>query len=236
VSARLKKSLIIVGCGGLGIEVLSIAIETSQSFFSLDGDIVNMEVIGFYDDGEPAMGKAERIFGGRLRLFRNLDDIPADACFIIAVGEPVQRQRLFRLFTVAGLQPVTLIHKSAIVNKTAAIGRGCILCPHVFVGPFAQIGQNSVINNYSSVAHDARIGNSSVLHPYATLSGFASCGAYSLLATRSTVLVSVCLGAYSKLSAGSILTTDTKDGSLAVGNPAKHRVMFRDPSTTNNFC
>ena len=229
----MKKKLVIVGCGGLGLEVLSLLLPSESCLTSSEGSSIEAyEVVGFYDDGEPRSSHADKIYGSNLQYFSSLHGIPENACFVVAVGDPVNRQELFRKFMSAGFQPVTLIHNSAVVNPTAIIGLGCILCPHTFVGPFSEIGQNTIINNYSSVGHDAKIGESSVLHPYAALSGFASCGPYSLIATRATILVSVRLGAYSKLSAGSILTTDTKDGSLATGSPAKHRVMFKNPIKT----
>lgn len=228
----MTRPLVIVGCGGFGVEILTLIINRSQSAFRLNGELAqeNFKVVGFYDDGEPRIQDASKIAGMEMQCFTDLKTIPSDACFIVAVGEPIQRHKLFQRFIAAKLTPVTLIHNSAVISNTAVIGEGCVLCPYVFVGPFAEIGSNALLNNYASVAHDARIGSSSVLHPYATLSGFASCGIYSLLATRATILVSVSMGAYCKLSAGSTLTTDTKDGSLAVGNPAKHRVMFRDPN------
>ena len=230
------RPLLIVGCGGLGLEVLSMAKDCTKLFVQSEGSVEDVEliVVGFYDDGEPRKVDADRVYGNKLQYFHNMNAVPEDALFVVAVGDPVTRHKLFGQFISAGLQPVTLIHRSAVVDNTATIGQGCILCPNTFVGPFAAIGQNSIINNYSSVAHDAKIGCSCVLHPYATLSGFATVGSYSLLATRATVLVSTNMGAFSKLSAGSILNTDTKDGSLAVGNPAKHRVMFRDPTENSS--
>ncbi len=230
------RSLLIVGCGGLGLEVLSIAKDCSKRIVQPEGrgENVELEVVGFYDDGEPRKGDADRVYGGNLQYFNNFEAVPENAFFVVAVGDPGARHKLFEKCISAGLKPVTLIHSSAVVDRTAEIGQGSILCPNSFVGPFATIGHNSIINNYSSVAHDAKIGDSCVLHPYATLSGFASVGPYSLLATRATVLVSTNMGAFSKLSAGSVLNTDTKDGSLAVGNPAKHRVMFRDPTENSS--
>ena len=229
------RPLVIVGCGGLGLEVLSMARDCTKLCVQPQGIVEDVEltVVGFYDDGEPRKVDADRVSGNKLQFFDNMNAVPENAFFVVAVGDPFTRHKLFEQCIAAGLQPVTLIHRSAVVDNTAAIGPGCILCPNSFAGPFATIGQNSVINNYSSVAHDAKIGHSCVLHPYATLSGFASIGPYSLLATRATVLVATKMGAFSKLSAGSVLNTDTKDGSLAVGNPAKHRVMFRDPTKSS---
>lgn len=208
--------------------------DSSKIVIQADGVDVKLNLVGFYDDDEPRKIDADQVYGSELNYFNNIGSVPDNAHFIVAVGDPVARHRLFEQCISAKLEPVTLIHGSAVVDHTAKIGRGSILCPNTFVGPFATVGQNTVINNYSSVGHDAKIGNSCVLHPYATLSGFASVGAYSLLATRATVLVSTKMGAFSKLSAGSILNTDTKDGSLAVGNPAKHRVMFRDPTVSGS--
>lgn len=46
------------------------------------------------------------------------------------------------------------------------------------------------------------------------------------LGAHSTILSGISVGRCSKVSAGSVVTRDSEEGSLLVGNPAKGRVMY----------
>ena len=122
------RPLLIVGCGGLGLEVLSMAKDCTKLFVQSEGSVEDVEliVVGFYDDGEPRKVDADRVYGNKLQYFHNMNAVPEDALFVVAVGDPVTRHKLFGQFISAGLQPVTLIHRSAVVDNTATIGQGCI--------------------------------------------------------------------------------------------------------------
>ena len=218
------KNLLIYGCGGLGLEILS-CIKTIHDEAGVDKPVVT----GFIDD-EPATARvqdARAIWDIDYQLFDGIANAPSGLGVVIAIGDPLVRASIYEKSVAAGLIPQTVIHPTAIVSPTAAIGEGSILCPFSFVGPSARVGQNCIINNYASIGHDAVLGQSCVLSPYSTLNGSSQCGERSFLGTASVILLGKALGASSKLSAGSILNSDTDDGALAVGNPAKWRVMFR---------
>lgn len=218
------KNLLIYGCGGLGLEILSYVKAVHD-----DNTPDKPQVTGFIDDDidSARVEDARAVWPLDYALYEGVENAPAGHAVIIAIGEPQTRAKVFEKSVAAGLVPYTLVHPSAVVSPAANIGAGCILGPFSFVGPIARVGQNCIINNYASVGHDATVGDSSVLSPYSSLNGSASCGERSFLGTASVILVGKALGASSKLSAGSLLNTDTDAGALAIGNPAKWRVMFR---------
>lgn len=218
------KNLLIYGCGGLGLEILSYV----KAVHDANPD-TGPVVTGFIDDdvASARVEDARAVWDYAYTLFEGVANAPSGLGVVIAIGDPVARAKVYENSVAAGLIPYTVVHPTAVVSPAASIDKGCILGPFSFVGPFARVGQNCVVNNYASIGHDAVVGDSSILSPYSTLNGSAQCGERSFLGTASVILVGKALGASSKLSAGSLLNSDTEDGALAVGNPAKSRVMFR---------
>jgi len=217
-------SLLIYGCGGLGLEILSYIKAVHQI-----GSSNRPSVAGFIDDdmASARIVDARAVWDCDYQLFEGVDSVPRGYGVVNAIGDPLARARVYEKSVAAGLIPQTIVHPTAVISPTAEIAEGCIIAPFAFVGPFARIGQNCIVNNYASIGHDAVVGDSCILSPYSSLNGSAQCGERSFLGTASVILVGKALGASSKLSAGSVLTSDTDDGALAVGNPAKWRVMFR---------
>jgi len=216
--------LLIYGCGGLGLEVLSY-VKAVHDGNGAAGPVVT----GFIDDDRASarIDDAHAVWERDYDLFEGVEAAPGGLGVVIAIGDPQVRAKVFEKTLAAGLIPYTLVHPTSIVSPSASIDSGCILGPFSFVGPCARVGKNCIVNNYASIGHDAVLGDSSVLSPYSTLNGSARCGERSFLGTASVILVGKALGASSKISAGSVLSSDTEDGALAVGNPAKSRVMFR---------
>lgn len=84
-----------------------------------------------------------------------------------------------------------------------------------------------MLNILATVGHDSIIGQSSFLGPGSKVNGSGKCGKKCFLGTNSVINVNVSLGENSKLSMGSVLTKDRPQNSLADGNPAKFRQMFK---------
>ena len=104
------KPLLIVGCGGLGLEVLSMAKDCAKLVVRPEGGVEDAElkIVGFYDDGEPRKVDADSVCGHELQYFNNMNAVPENALFIVAVGDPVTRHKLFEQFITAG--PVSYTH------------------------------------------------------------------------------------------------------------------------------
>jgi sugar O-acyltransferase (sialic acid O-acetyltransferase NeuD family) len=217
--------IIIYGCGGLGLEIVSYL----RDLKAADGMIIDNLSVSFLDDNGGRADDIAKVIGGEVTVYSKLTEIDFPARFIVAVGDPIVRQRLYEDCVEAGLLPFTVIHPLARVDSTAVIGAGTVIAPFSFVGPFASLGANVVLNVHSTIGHDAQVGRSSVLCPYSALNGSAVCGEFSFLGTRATILPGKELGKYSKISSGSVLASNTPDGVLVNGNPAIHRVLFRDP-------
>jgi sugar O-acyltransferase (sialic acid O-acetyltransferase NeuD family) len=205
-------ALIIVGAGGFGRQVLSYALE------------LGLDVAGFVDDDPHALDGTETEYP-LLGTTETLGSRP-DHEFVVAVGDPAARRRLAHEISEIGGRLRTVVHPSAVVDRTATHGAGCVICPFAMVGTGARVGQNVLVNVHATVAHDSVVGDDSVLAPYAALNGRVSLGEGVFVGTHATLLPGVDVGAHAKVSAGSVVHAHVEPGSLVAGNPAEGRVMF----------
>jgi sugar O-acyltransferase (sialic acid O-acetyltransferase NeuD family) len=203
-----------VGAGGLGREVFSYARD------------LGWPVAGFADDDPRALdGHALPV--GVLGSVDAVDVTPSTR-FVIAVGDPALRRKLAAAVVGRGGVLATLVHPRAYVTAGALLGPGCVVCPFAFVGTGARLTTNAVVNVHAAVGHDATVGEHAVLSPYAAVNGSATIDADAFLGTHATVAPGRRVGAGAKVSAGSVVLRDVPAGALAVGNPARSRVMFPD--------
>ena len=213
----MKKQLIVVGAGGLGREVFQYA----QDVLGRDAET---ELLGFLDDnpaalaGKPLEGKIL----GNTAEFR----IEPQHRFVIGIGDPALRQSLAVQLAARGALFARVIHPLAYVASTARIGDGCVLAPYVFVGAGAQVGSHVVLNARASVGHDSVLADHCVLSPHCVVGGATQLGNAVFMGSNATVVPQRSIGAGSKIAAGAVLLHDVPAGALAVGNPAKSRVLF----------
>jgi sugar O-acyltransferase (sialic acid O-acetyltransferase NeuD family) len=205
-------ALIIVGAGGFGRQLLSYALE------------LGLDVAGFIDDDPHALDGTDtelHLLGARETMVSR-----SDHEFVVAVGDPAIRRQLAHAVTAAGGRLRTLVHPSAVVDPTATIGAGSIICPFAMIGTGARVSQNVLVNVHATAAHDSMVGADCVLAPYAALNGHVSLGEGVFVGTHATLLPGVQIGAFVKVSAGSVVHTNVEPGSLVAGNPAEGRVIF----------
>ena len=210
-------ALVIVGAGGLGREVLQYARDAAAAGQGPD-------VKGFLDDNQGALDR----FQLGVDVLGPIDDselLSGDV--VIAVGDPLMRHRLRQAVTDAGGTLTSVIHPAAWIAPSATLGDGCIVAPGAFIGVDAQIGRNVVVNALVSVGHDCTVGDDSSLSPHAALSGNSHVGEAVLLGTHATLMPGIAVGEGSRVAVAACVSTDLPAGSLAAGNPAKSRVMYR---------
>ena len=214
----MSRSLVIVGAGGFGREVVQYVRDAGQD-----------EVIGFLDDRDDAVtGWADLpAWLGPLGTHQ----VRPDVAYVIGVGKPSVRAALAAALERAGARFASVIHPSAYVPATAQIGVGSILAPGAHVGPYARLGEHSVLNVLASVGHDATVGRATVFSPYAVINGAAVIGDEVLLGTRATILAGVTVGSSAQIAAGAVVYRDVASFALAQGDPARSRVMFAPAPT-----
>jgi sugar O-acyltransferase (sialic acid O-acetyltransferase NeuD family) len=219
--AAMTASLYIVGAGGFGREVLAYARDVARAAGTF-------RIAGFLDD-HPAALHGRDVGAAVLGTIASLTPGQDDR-FVLAVGEPRVRRALALALAARGVRDdafVSIVHPTAYV--AGELAPGCVVAPFAFVGPGAALGRHAVLNTYASAGHDAQLGDYAVLSPYAVVNGNVVLEDGVFLATHATVVPGKRVGAWSKLGAGAVALGDLEPGTLAMGNPAKGRVMFAPP-------
>jgi sugar O-acyltransferase (sialic acid O-acetyltransferase NeuD family) len=210
--------LVIATGGGFGRELAAYARDAG------------FDVVGFLHDLDAYPGSLDGVELGAELLGPTTAYEPRDGELVaIGVGDVGPRKQLAQMLLDRGARLATVVHPSAWVAPNAVIGDGVVVAPFAVVGPQATIGELSILNIYSSVTHDATVGRCCVLAPYATLNGRVTLEDEVFLATHATVTPRRRVGTRSCVSAGSVVFRDVPPDSLAAGNPARARALYRRP-------
>jgi sugar O-acyltransferase (sialic acid O-acetyltransferase NeuD family) len=209
--------IIIVGAGGFGREVLQWARDAwpeyasrIAGFLSAERDRLichdgSLEIIGDPESYEPQTSDA----------------------LLLAIGIPIVRRQVAESLMSRGAKFLTLVHPTAIVAPTAAIGEGAIICPYAIVSDSARVGAFVLMNYHSSLGHDASAGDHAVLSPYATLGGNAHIGDDVFMGLHASVGPGKRIGARSKVSANSCALSDAPTESIIYGAPGRVGPLIR---------
>ncbi len=199
---------IIFGAGGHAKVVLEAA-RAARS--DLDATVL--------DDNAPVganlLGLA--ISGGRDWLARNWPE----ALIAPAIGQNRARASLIEWLTAQGRSLATIIHPSAVVSPTAAVGSGTFVAAGAVVNADAEIGEGVIINTAASVDHDCMIEPYAHVAPGARLCGGIFVGARSLIGTGAVLIPGVSVGSDAVIGAGSVVLRNVPAGARVAGCPAE---------------
>lgn len=155
-------NIIIYGAGGMAKLVLDCLHKNGK-----------YKIAGFLDSNKDLQGKkffGHTCFGGIREIVKLKTKLKIKG-FIVAIGDNGERAKIRKQLVGAGLEPVTLIHRKAIICRDVKVGRGSIVCAGSVIGPFAEIGENVIINIGVVVGHSSRIEDNSNLAVGVRLAG-----------------------------------------------------------------
>ena len=206
--------MLLAGAGGHALEVLDILIA--------DGMADDLHV---FDRDESLV-----VFQGKYRVTHSEEVLKqlfhADPRFILGVGNPKVRQRLYEQLSRLGGTLFCLSGKGNVISGYADCGAGDVF-NRCFIGPNTQIGKGCLINTGAQIHHEVQIGEFSEINPGAVLLGGVQIGMMSSIGANATILPRVKIGNHTVVGAGSVVTRDVPDGVTVVGVPG--RVLRRTP-------
>lgn len=214
MTAAKEYSLVILGAGGHAkvlIEALQ-AQGNSDSLAALDN---NQELWGRKVLGVPVLGGDESLPGLVASGLRR---------FVIGLGgvkDNQPRKALYERALGLGLEPVTVIHPSAVISPSAELGPGCQVLPGAVINADAILGVNVVVNTRAVVEHDCRLG------PYVHVaSGAVLCSGCSVaegvhVGAGAVVRQLLSIGEWSVIGAGAVVVKTIEAKSLVGGIPAR---------------
>lgn len=140
---------------------------------------------------------------------------------VIAVGNNDERSELFRRACSAGLQLPTLVHPSAIVDSSAIVGNGSVVCAGAIIGVEARVGDDCIINTGAIIDHETQIGDHAHIAPRVAIAGRSVIGELTMVGIGTSVKDKVRIGRRVVVGAGSVVVRDLDDGVVAYGCPAR---------------
>lgn len=202
--------LIIVGGGGHARVVL----DSARSSGHGEVLVCDPRVAGTTLDGAPVARTDELALAA---------EFGARARFVVAIGDPGIREALTRKLAAAGVRWATIVHGSAIVSPSAALGAGSVVLPRAVVNAGASIGAAAIVNTGAVIEHDVAVGEGTHIAPGVVITGGVTIGAWSFVGANATVLPGVRIGDRAVVGAGSVVTKPVSNGATVVGAPARTR-------------
>lgn len=133
--------------------------------------------------------------------------------FAIAIGNPhgAVRIELHERLVKEGLEPVSVIHPSAVVAADVEVGPGCQIFAGAVVASAAKLGRQSIVNSMALVEHDAVLEEGVEVSPAATVLGLTRIGRFGFIGAGATVLSRLTVGDRVHIAAGTIVDKDVAD-------------------------
>lgn len=204
----MKTPLIILGAGGFARE----------AFCWLPHDKYSVEAF-FTEDASVVSG----LSNFSIQITSDLKALSASQ-FIVAVGDPHIRSKLWDLAISAGKKPCApIIHPMAMVSLGCEIGEGSILCPGTILTTNVKVGKGFIGNLNCTIGHDTNLGDFVTLNPGANVSGSVSIGDRVLVGTNSAIRERLCIGSDAIIGMGSIIVKPVMPGVTVMGNPGRPR-------------
>lgn len=202
----LERRVILIGGGGHAGVVLDVC------------QAAGLHIVGCMDDNpDCALANAGIDWLGPIDT---LIDRPADADFVVAVGDLTERARVIGMLEPDHISQA-VAHPSAVVSPGASLGRGVVVLPGAIINRNAVIGHHAIINSGAVVEHDCVIGANTHVAPGAVLGGGVMVGERTLIGIRAAVLPGKKIGTECVIGAGAVVTGDVSAGEQFVGVPAR---------------
>jgi len=205
-------TMLIIGAKGLAKEVLEIFHQKNV-----------LQKLYFYDDISTDI--PDKLYGQFLVL-KNMEQVrllfKTDQRFIIGVGNPALRFKLYQQFKSAGGEPVSAISPFAQIGSYGtSIAAGSIVMANTVITNDAKIGIACLVNPNCTISHDTVIGDFVEISPAVQITGNCHIGDFCNIGTNATILPKVKLGNYVTVGAGAVVTKDVEDGLTVLGIPAR---------------
>ena len=205
-------NLAIYGAGGLGREVLELVrqMEKKEHIW---------EKVIFVDEKEfsdGVNGITVLRFDDVIRLYDS-----ANLQFVIAVGEPITRAKLYNKVKNSGYTCAILVHPDVYIPETTILQEGTVIQKNAFISCNIYIGKNVFIQPAAVVGHDVKIRDNSVISMNVSIGGACTINENVYIGLNASVRELVTIGMDSIIGMGAVVIKDIPQNVIALGNPAK---------------
>ena len=200
------RGLVIIGASGHGKVVADVALRVGYDDVRfLDDDIGISECAGF-----PVVGRVA-----------DVECMPANMDFFVAVGNSFVRRRITEELEGLGCTAVTLVHPSACISRRVEFGAGTVVMAGVVINSDVRIGSGCIINTGATVDHDCTIGDFVHVSVGAHIAGTVEVGSGAWIGAGAVVSNNVDICADVLVGAGAVVVHDICEPGTYVGVPAR---------------
>jgi sugar O-acyltransferase (sialic acid O-acetyltransferase NeuD family) len=209
------RDYVVVGAGGLGREI--------AANFEVAFAAAGRRILGFLDSNPYALKE----YGDQ---YPPLLGSPADyrpisgALLLMAISDPAEKLKVAAQLEARGAVFGSYIHPTAIVVRTALMGRGCVLARDAGLSANATIGNFVLLNGFAGVAHDASVGDGSTISSFVDICGRVTLGEEVFVGSHAAIMPGVRVGARARVGAGSVVTRHVAPGTTVYAMPAKRLI------------
>ena len=182
------------------------------------------EIAGYVDDTLPP-GTVRRGY----RTLGSLKDV-ARICaeqlisdVVVAVGDNWWRRKVYSdlIEKCPSVRFPPIKHPTAIVARSAKIGKGAAILADSHVGPGSQVGDFCIVNTQSSIDHDCIMHEFSSIAPGVATGGLVKIGECSAIGVGASISDRISIGRHTVVGTGAVVVRDIPDLVVAYGNPAR---------------
>ena len=203
--------MVIIGAKGLAKELLQIVEDYNNAKNLVFFDDINLDEPTLLYDKYPVLKTEEEV----INHFRS------DNRFILGLGSPKLRGKLYKRFKATGGELYNLIDKTTTIGSYVTLGKGLTLMSGVKVSNGVKIGKGLLAYYDSIITHDVEIGDFVELSPGCKLLGHVKIGDQVHVGAGAIILPRLQIGEGAIIGAGAVVTKDVESYTVVVGNPAK---------------
>lgn len=204
--------MLIVGAKGFAKEILEILHQKNETENLCFYDDVNDDVPNKLYDEFPILKSIEEAEN----YFKNISSE-----FILGIGNPKLRKKLFDKFTNMGGKAVTIISKNCEIGSFGnKIESGAILTTGTILTNSITVKKGVLINLNCTIGHDTTIGEFVEICPNVSVSGHCEIGNLVFIGTGAIILPNLKIGNNSIIAAGSVVSKDVPANVMVAGVPA----------------
>lgn len=206
----------IYGAGGLGREVLEL-VKQLEKISKRWSDII------FVVDSENPIDENQQINGKQMLDFESAIQKYSyeEMHFVIAVGEPGSRKKLFDKVKKKGYFCETLIHPNVYIPENTKLSEGVVVQTGAVISCNVDISENVFIQNAACVGHDSQIGAHSVLSANVAIAGHCIIGKEVYIGLNVPIKEEIIIGNNTIIGMGAVVVRDIPENVIAMGNPAR---------------
>jgi len=206
------ENLIIIGAGGLALEILDLI------------DAINLEkftfnVLGLLDDHKKGTILEKYDILGFTSEYLNY----LNSSMVIAISNPEIRKSLATKLAETKIKTPNLIHPSAEISKYAKISEdsGIIINYATQISAKVEIKNFVIIDSFSYVGHETILNSFVTIYPGSKISGKNIIHDSTEIGLGSNIIQGLIIGSSTLIGAGSTVVHDIPSNVIALGVPCK---------------